>query len=376
MPKSISSKCDALLHLSQLRKPAELRRTARPGSAPSRAAARNAASGFCSSCSTTTTRRPNAAFFVCDAEARVIGCGRGSFELTGLKDEATLGRPVKEVLGPAGSPTDEDPIDTSLEWGVRVLGRAGAGRGRGRPAREGHRRRVPGLRRGRRPAAGPDAQAVMRLGLPAPGTASRIPPGTRVTADEMTSRRRNLFVILLMLGPPGRVGGRDRRPRRPGSASTSRAASSSSTRASRRRRARSRPRRSTARSTSSASASTSSASPSPRSSASAATRSRSACPGVKNLERAKKQVGTTAQLYFYDWEKNVIGNPQTPITGLYEAVKQASQQPPADRRQQHDQGPVLPVQAQPRRWPPGPDSLAQGPALASSTAASRRATRC
>ena len=29
----------------------------------------------------------------------MIGCGRGSFELTGLKDEATLGRPVKEVLG-------------------------------------------------------------------------------------------------------------------------------------------------------------------------------------------------------------------------------------------------------------------------------------
>ena len=33
-------------------------------------------------------------------------------------------------------------------------------------------------------------------------------------------------------------------------------------------------------------------------------------PGVKDLDRAKKQVGTTAQLLFYDWEKNVIGNPQ------------------------------------------------------------------
>ena len=42
---------------------------------------------------------PNAAFFVCDSEGRMIGCGRGSFELTGLKDEATLGRPVREVLG-------------------------------------------------------------------------------------------------------------------------------------------------------------------------------------------------------------------------------------------------------------------------------------
>ena len=51
-------------------------------------------------------------------------------------------------------------------------------------------------------------------------------------------------------------------------------------------------------------------------------------PGVKNLERAKKQVGTTAQLLLYDWERNVIGNPQTPIAGLYPAVKRASQQQP------------------------------------------------
>jgi hypothetical protein len=63
---------------------------------------------------------PNAAFFVCDAEGRVIGCGRGSFELTGLKDEATLGRPVKEVLGLTFA-DGQDAISTSLEWGVRVL---------------------------------------------------------------------------------------------------------------------------------------------------------------------------------------------------------------------------------------------------------------
>ena len=63
---------------------------------------------------------PNAAFFICDREARVIGCGRGSFELTGLRDEATLGRPVKEVLGLRFA-DGEDPIDTSPEWGVRVM---------------------------------------------------------------------------------------------------------------------------------------------------------------------------------------------------------------------------------------------------------------
>jgi hypothetical protein len=65
---------------------------------------------------------PNAAFFVCDSESRVIGCGRGSFELTGLKDEATLGRPVKEVLG-LRFQDGQDAIGTSLEWGVRVLGK-------------------------------------------------------------------------------------------------------------------------------------------------------------------------------------------------------------------------------------------------------------
>src|SRR4051795_4012448 len=30
-------------------------------------------------------------------------------------------------------------------------------------------------------------------------------------------------------------------------------------------------------------------------------------PGVKNAARAEEQVGTTAQLQFYDWEPNVIG---------------------------------------------------------------------
>jgi hypothetical protein len=77
---------------------------------------------------------PNAAFFVCDQQARVIDAGRGSFELTGLTDEDVIGRPVREVLGlrwlqqnegaaRAGSNGDSDPISTSLEWGVRSLGK-------------------------------------------------------------------------------------------------------------------------------------------------------------------------------------------------------------------------------------------------------------
>ena len=79
---------------------------------------------------------PNAAFFVCDKQERVIDAGKGSFELTGLTDEDVIGRPVREVLGldwidPGDggktADTDEDgstdPIETSLEWGVRSLGK-------------------------------------------------------------------------------------------------------------------------------------------------------------------------------------------------------------------------------------------------------------
>src|SRR3954462_567919 len=60
-------------------------------------------------------------------------------------------------------------------------------------------------------------------------------------------------------------------------------------------------------------------------------------PGVKNAARAEAQVGTTAQLQFYDWEPNVIGGDgkqlgehagnypaaDTPAPGLRAAVKVA-----------------------------------------------------
>ncbi|MGI8632480.1 MAG: hypothetical protein ACR2NA_08045 [Solirubrobacterales bacterium] len=70
---------------------------------------------------------PDAAFFVCDQDARIIGTGRGSFELTGLREQEVIGRPVGEVLGlnwrETGSSPSGDPIATSLEWGVRALGK-------------------------------------------------------------------------------------------------------------------------------------------------------------------------------------------------------------------------------------------------------------
>jgi PAS domain S-box-containing protein len=81
---------------------------------------------------------PDAAFFVCDHEGRLLDVGRNGFELTGLKDEQVIGRPVREVLGlewidedaKERAKTEEakangttDPIETTLEWGVRSLGK-------------------------------------------------------------------------------------------------------------------------------------------------------------------------------------------------------------------------------------------------------------
>src|SRR3954471_17062672 len=57
-------------------------------------------------------------------------------------------------------------------------------------------------------------------------------------------------------------------------------------------------------------------------------------PAVENAERAEQQVGTTAQLQFYDWEPNIFGDPDrggiegstAPFTGLYASVQFASRQ--------------------------------------------------
>jgi hypothetical protein len=62
---------------------------------------------------------PNAAFFACDQQGRVIACGRGSKELNGLSDEMVICRPVGEVLGLEFE--NGDPVSTALEWGVRQL---------------------------------------------------------------------------------------------------------------------------------------------------------------------------------------------------------------------------------------------------------------
>src|SRR5262249_57566204 len=62
--------------------------------------------------------------------------GKGGLEVGGVKDEQVIGRPVQEVLGlewidrgDGGETADTDgngqtdPIETTLEWGVRSLGK-------------------------------------------------------------------------------------------------------------------------------------------------------------------------------------------------------------------------------------------------------------
>ena len=93
---------------------------------------------------------PGAAFFTLDQQARVLDLGKGAFELTGLKDEQVIGRPVRDVLGLEwidqgdGGETadtdgngDTDPDRDDARVGRALPGKAGGGEGRGRPADRG-----------------------------------------------------------------------------------------------------------------------------------------------------------------------------------------------------------------------------------------------
>jgi PAS domain-containing protein len=65
---------------------------------------------------------PGAAFFACDAEGRIVDCGRGSFELTGLKTELAIGQPIGEVLQ-LKFEGGVDQVATALEWEAKVAGK-------------------------------------------------------------------------------------------------------------------------------------------------------------------------------------------------------------------------------------------------------------
>ena len=117
-------------------------------------------------------------------------------------------------------------------------------------------------------------------------------------------------------------------------------------------------------------------------------------PDVQNAQRAIDQVGSTAQLQFYDWEPNVLGDrgPDVPYAGskaLYDAVEVATKQEPkaeqADvppgsdlspagggQAERHDRRPVLPV-----RPGPLPDRPGQASRCARATTSRLRpATSC
>src|SRR5919107_2052819 len=73
-------------------------------------------------------------------------------------------------------------------------------------------------------------------------------------------------------------------------------------------------------------------------------------PDVQNADRAIQQVGTTAQLQFYDWEANVLGRgPDVPFAGskaLYDAAEfAAKQKPKAERTDVPEGSDVSPAKA-------------------------------
>src|SRR4029079_12106477 len=98
-------------------------------------------------------------------------------------------------------------------------------------------------------------------------------------------------------------------------------------------------------------------------------------PDVQNSERAIQQVGSTAQLQFYDWEPNVLGRgPDVPYAGskaLYDATEVAQKQKPKAEKSDVPPGSDLtPAEADkqndssatdryylfgPDRYPVGPD---------------------
>ena len=65
---------------------------------------------------------PNAAFFACDGGGRIVDCGKGSFELTGLTTERVIGQPISGALR-LEFEDGTDHVQTALEWEVRVQGK-------------------------------------------------------------------------------------------------------------------------------------------------------------------------------------------------------------------------------------------------------------
>ena len=214
---------------------------------------------------------PNAAFFACDPDGRIVDCGKGSFELTGLTTEKAIGRPIRDALGLEFEDGDRPRADRARMGGPRP-GQAGGSARQRRPSDPGGSRHLPRVRRRRgRRAGGPHARQRPLTAAP--------PGGPLASANAMTDRQRNVFILALVVGliaasfvrdqrtkqDAARPRSEGRRPARlPGRADAPDARGHAG-------------RAVAARSTSCASASTSSACPSRRSRPRAATRSRPAC---------------------------------------------------------------------------------------------------
>src|SRR4029078_13305344 len=130
---------------------------------------------------------PNAAFFVCDQEGRIIGCGRGSRELTGLSCKKVIGRQGRGVLGLALEGGD-DAVGTVLEWGVRQLGKGVTVNAEGDlPAKA-----VADLF----PAYDDDGGVLLSLSPSRESDLGADPLPSR----RMSDRRRSLLILLLVFG--------------------------------------------------------------------------------------------------------------------------------------------------------------------------------
>jgi len=64
---------------------------------------------------------PTAGLVACDQEGRVLAAGRGVFELTGFREDDVIGQGVGEAFGFRDFANGRDPIELSLEYGVRRL---------------------------------------------------------------------------------------------------------------------------------------------------------------------------------------------------------------------------------------------------------------
>lgn len=64
---------------------------------------------------------PTAGLVACDQAGRILAAGRGVFELTGFREEDLIGRPVVEAFALGDFANGRNPVELSLEYGVRRL---------------------------------------------------------------------------------------------------------------------------------------------------------------------------------------------------------------------------------------------------------------